>query len=65
MQISNQKKCVFSIVAKNYIGLATILGNSLKKFDNDIDFFVLVADEFTSEDRSDVLPQNVLFGKRC
>jgi hypothetical protein len=63
MQISNQKKCVFSIVAKNYIGLATILGNSLKKFDNDIDFFVLVADEFTSEDQSDVLPQNVLFGK--
>lgn len=32
------KKSIFTIVAKNYIGLAQILNNSIRKYNNDIDF---------------------------
>ena len=57
------KKSVFTIVAKNYIGLALILEKSIKKFDSDIDFYIFVADEFlTSEDLSNI-PTNVLIAK--
>lgn len=38
-------KSVFTIVAKNYIGLARILGSSLEKQDPDVDFYIFIADE--------------------
>lgn len=41
--------CAFTIVAKNYIGLAQILGNSLKDHNENIDFHIFVADEFNDE----------------
>jgi hypothetical protein len=41
------KNCVFTIVAKNYIGLAQILEESLKDKNPDVDFFIFVADEFS------------------
>lgn len=39
------KKALFTIVAKNYIGLAQILGQSI--IDKDVDFYIIVADELT------------------
>ena len=40
------KKCIFTICAKNYIGLAQILERSVKKYEENVDFFIIVADEF-------------------
>ena len=42
------KKAVFTIVAKNYIGLAEVLGRSVRS-KTDCDFFILVADEIPAE----------------
>ena len=42
------KKCIFTICAKNYIGLAQILESSVRKYEEDVDFFIVVADEFDS-----------------
>ena len=42
------KRCIFTICAKNYIGLAQILESSVRKYEDDVDFFIVVADEFDS-----------------
>ena len=55
------KKSIFTIVAKNYIGLAQILNNSIRKYNNDIDFFIFVADEFEQSPVN--LPSNVYVTK--
>lgn len=55
------KKCAFTIVAKNYIGLAYILESSIKRYNTEIDFFIGVADEI---DNSVILPHNVLIARR-
>lgn len=47
------KKCAFTIVAKNYIGLAIILNESIKKNNPDLDFFIFVADELNQDIRED------------
>jgi hypothetical protein len=39
------RKIAFTIVARNYVGLANVLGESIKKFDPEVDFFVFIADE--------------------
>jgi hypothetical protein len=46
------KDCAFTICAKNYIGLATILGNSIKKYTNNVDFYIIVADEFDTNEKN-------------
>lgn len=51
------KNCIFTIVAKNYIGLGQILEKSVKRFHQDVDFYIFVADEFTT---TVDLPQNVI-----
>lgn len=53
--------CAFTIVAKNYIGLAMILGKSLAKHNPDIDFKIVVADEIEGKAKS--LPNNLLIAK--
>lgn len=53
-------KCVFTIVAKNYIGLARILGQSIMRNDHDIDFFIMIADE---KDEQLSYPENVIWGR--
>ena len=53
--------CAFTIVAKNYIGLAMILEKSIKRYYTDLDFFIVVADEPSSE-LSD-MPENIIFAK--
>ena len=40
------KKCIFTICAKNYIGLAQILESTVRKYEEETDFFIVVADEF-------------------
>ena len=52
------KKCIFTIVAKNYIGLGEILGSSIARFHDDVDFRIFVADEFDTQPSQ--LPDNVI-----
>lgn len=40
------KHCIFTICAKNYIGLALALEKSVKQYNDNVDFFIIVADEF-------------------
>lgn len=54
------RSCIFTIVAKNYIGLAQILGGSISQFHSDIDFYIVVADEFSQDS---ILPQNVIIAR--
>lgn len=55
-------KCAFTIVAKNYVGLAIILESSIRKYYKDLDFYIIVADE-PSVDLRKEFPENVLVGK--
>ena len=55
------KYCAFTIVAKNYIGLAQILGISLQRLNPAIDFKIFVADEFL-ECQQDI-PANIIMAK--
>ena len=55
-----KKKCAFTIVAKNYIGLGLILEQSIRKYYSDFDFYIVVADEPSATD----LPQNVIIASR-
>ena len=55
-----KKNCVFTIVAKNYIGLAETLGNSIKKYNSDTDFFVIVSDEIPNNID---IPNNIIIAK--
>ena len=55
------KECAFTIVAKNYIGLAQILGQSLRQQNPSTDFRIYVADEFSEEPPT--LPAEVLISK--
>ena len=57
-----KKVCIFTIVAKNYIGLAQILENSIKQYHEDIDFHIVVADEFSQTEV--VLPANTIIAKK-
>jgi hypothetical protein len=57
-----KNECAFTIVAKNYIGLAQILEGTIKKFNPEVDFYIFVADEFNSEENIS-LPQNILLAK--
>lgn len=57
------KNCVFTIVAKNYIGLAQILEDSLKEKNPDVDFFIFVADKFYDDIDEKTLAQNIIIAK--
>lgn len=57
------KKIAFTICAKNYIGLAQVLEKSIKTYNSDINFYIVVADEFTSEKEIGALPANVIIAK--
>lgn len=54
--------CIFTICAKNYIGLALVLEKSIKMHNQDCDFFILVADEIDEQERGE-FPDNVLVAK--
>lgn len=57
------KQCAFTIVAKNYIGLGQILGESLRRHNPETDFFIFVSDEF--EQQPDKLPKEVVMAKEA
>lgn len=57
------KNIVFTIVAKNYIGLALILERSIKRYSNDFEFCIVVADEIDEEDVSFALPKNCVIAR--
>lgn len=56
---------VFTICAKNYIGLAQILEKSLMAHHVDTDFLIFVADEFLDEELIKSLPENVIIAKNA
>lgn len=56
------KHCIFTICAKNYIGLAQTLEMSVKKYNNNVDFYIVVADEFDTGKEPSVA-ENVLIAK--
>lgn len=56
-------QCVFTIVAKNYIGLAAVLERSIRDYYNDFDFYIIVADEVDKDDCNFILPSNCLIGR--
>lgn len=53
------KSCIFTICAKNYIGLAQVLEKSLKKNNSEYPFYIFVADEISDVERAG-LPDNVI-----
>ena len=56
-----RKICIFTIVAKNYIGLAQLLELSLKRVNPELEFKIVVADSFVEPPKD--LPSNVLIAK--
>ena len=55
-----KKNVAFTICAKNYIGLAQILEQSVRVHNPGVDFFIFVADEFSLTEKADLLPPNVI-----
>ncbi|MCS3268501.1 hypothetical protein NXX78_23415 [Bacteroides fragilis] len=53
---------LFTIVAKNYIGLAQILEKSIREYYNDLLFYIIVADEIDNELKKE-LSTNILVAK--
>jgi hypothetical protein len=57
------RECAFTIVAKNYIGLGQILGQSLRQHNPDVDFRIFVSDELDGVSPSS-LPKEVVMAKQ-
>lgn len=57
----NEKNVVFTIVARNYIGLAQVLEKSVKA-NSESDFYIFVADEFAGDELKS-FPANVLIAR--
>ena len=57
------EKCAFTIVAKNYIGLAKVLETSIREHNSDIDFYIFVADEMPAS-LKEKIPNNVIESKK-
>ncbi len=55
---------IITICAKNYIGLSSILGESIKASNPDVDFYIFVADEFLDDEKKEYnIPSNVYISK--
>lgn len=57
------KKVAFTICAKNYIGLAQALETSILKYQDDVTFFIFVADEFEDALELKQLAANIIIAK--
>ena len=56
------KHCIFTICAKNYIGLAQALEKSVMQYNDDVDFYIVVSDEFDTG-LEPAVTDNVLIAK--
>lgn len=56
------KNCIFTICAKNYIGLAQALEKSVMQYNDNVDFYIMVSDEFDTGKEPKVA-ENVLIAK--
>lgn len=56
-----EKRCVFTIVAKNYIGLAQLLEKSILVNNTNVDFYIVVADDLDGNE----YPVNVICAHNC
>ncbi len=55
---------IFTIVAKNYIGLAQVLEQSVRAHSK-ADFFIFVADDFAADNQPEIpIPSNVVISKK-
>jgi hypothetical protein len=54
--------CIFTICAKNYIGLAQALEKSVQQYNDNVDFYIVVADELDTGKEPPVA-DNVLIAK--
>lgn len=66
--MSKNKNVAFTICAKNYIGLAQVLEKSLKKYNENLDFYIFVVDEFIEVDETLIydfseFPTNIIISK--
>lgn len=57
-----KNNCIFTICAKNYIGLALTLEKSVLQYNDNVDFFIVVADEFSND--MPTVSSNVLEAKQ-
>lgn len=55
------KKVVFTICAKNYIGLAKVLEKSFRRYNQEIDFFIFIAD--IPDSNTPLLSENIIIAK--
>ncbi len=60
--VKMSKDCIFTICAKNYIGLAQALEKSVGRYNQNVDFYIVVADEFDSR-KETLTADNVLIAK--
>lgn len=58
-----KSNCIFTICAKNYIGLALALEKSVRQYNDDVDFYIVVADEFDTG-KEPLVTDNVLIAKK-
>lgn len=54
---------VFTIVAKNYLASAITLVKSVKKFHQDVDCYIVLSDEWESEEQSKKTDENIFIAK--
>ncbi|RFZ84806.1 hypothetical protein DYU05_04140 [Mucilaginibacter terrenus] len=55
------KKGAFTIVAKNYFGLAEVLGSAIKKVNPEVDFHIFIADEVDDDKALGAIKQSKFF----
>ncbi len=49
-ELNPMKKAVFTIVSKNYLSRAFTLGESVKRNNSNVDFYIMLADEFAEDE---------------
>ena len=59
--MNKRNNCVFTIVAQNYIGPAQVLNASIKQYYQNLDFFIVVADEPSLSPSE--MPSNVIIAR--
>jgi hypothetical protein len=58
--MNNHKVTFFTIVARNYLAYAYVLGDSVKKYHPDCDFFIFIMDDIQHEYQSEIASKGFL-----